>query len=203
MTAAHLEYYCELKLYSGGCQVVEQIQETIQISLQRRTASSWQSAYLRVVFILFTGFALTGIGVMALAQSIQPALPSFNPFLDYADIFPGQPLNTLEPRTFSCWNSNNYYASFDSACSVTPLSALFTHIDISISDGIIRQITFLIGEDTLKAGNLILLFGNPNFHAYPRKVFFFWNNLFVIVSTTDRGNPASMRPVWSVTFAST
>ena len=182
---------------------MEHIQETISIPSQDYVASFWQFAYLRFVFILLAGLALANIGLMILAQSITPTLAPANPFLDYANLFPGRPISALEGKGFSCWNSHTKDGSFAPACSVTPPSGAFSAINLFISNGVIRQISFILRDDTLRAGDLILLFNKPNFRVYPHNVFFFWNNLFVHVSTTDRGNPAPMRPVWSVTFAST
>ena len=182
---------------------MEQVRETLPIPLHGNTAPFRRSPYLQLVFILFSGFALANIGVTIFAQSIAPAQPTLNPFLEYMDIFPGQPLGMMEGRGFSCWSNYDYYASSEPACSVTLSSGVFSNIDLSVSQGIIRQITFSLRDDRLKAGDLVLLLGNPNFRAYPHHVFFFWSNLFVNVSTAGRRNAATMRPVWSVSFANT
>jgi hypothetical protein len=71
---------------------------------------------------------------------------------------------------------------------------------ITIENGSIQSTTFILRENTFKVGNLVLLLGNPHFRAYPRRVFFFWENYFVIVSTSVNGNSAALRPVWSVQF---
>ena len=159
--------------------------------------------YLRLALILLSGLALTNLGMRAFAQSTQFSAPPPNPFLEYADIFPGQPISAVEARTFSCWSNHNYYDSLERACSSELTSGVFATVDMLTSDDTIREITFTLRENIFNVGNLVLLFGNPNFRAYPHKVFFFWNNLFVIVSTSVTGNPAAIRPVWSVTFADT
>jgi len=182
---------------------VEHIQATIPIASQGHKAPFWQSTYLRFVLILLSGFALANICATILAKSTAPALAPDNPFLEYANLFPGQPISAMEGGGFTCWNSHTTNGSFVPACRVTPPSGAFSNIDLFISAGNIRQITFILRDDRLKAGDLVLLFGKPSFRRYTHNVFFFWSNLFVHVSTTDRGNPAPMRPVWSVTFAST
>ncbi len=176
--------------------------ENIQLQSPRKAAAFKPLPYLRFVFVLLTGFALTNMGIMVFAQSIQSALPPSNPFLEYVDIFPGQPINMVEARAFSCRDTNNYYAS-EVNCMFTPASGIFDSIETVIWERVIRKTTFTLRGNTMKIGDLALLFDAINFHAYPRKVFFFWSKLFVIVSTTTNGNHPSMRPVWSVTFTDT
>jgi hypothetical protein len=180
---------------------VEQVQETISIPSQSNTVPFRRSSYLRFVFILFSSLALTNIGVVILAQSILPAHSAPNPFIEYMDIFPGQPTGTLEARGFSCWSDYDHYATFERICNLRLTSGVFVNIDIFILDDTIRQIKFLIRENTFKVGDLVVMFNSPTFHTSPHKVFFLWSHLFVNISTSDRRNTASMRRVWSVSFA--
>ena len=171
---------------------MEQLQETL-IPSQGHIALLGKSVYLHFVFILVLGFTLTNIGVTIFAQATSPVLPLSNAFLEYAIIFPGQPISIVEGKGFTCWNNHQYDGSFEPICRLTQPSGVFSNIDLFTSDGIIRQITFLIHDDTLRAGDLILLFGSPNFRVYPHMIFFFWSDLFVHISTTDRGNSVPMR----------
>ncbi len=160
-------------------------------------------SYLRFVIMLFGGFSLINLGVTAFAQSTQPGLAFSNPFLEYNYAFPGQISPALNSEVFTCFETHTYNTLAEKSCSMNLASGIFSRIETSIYEGVIRQTTFTLRDNTLKIGDLALLFNAPNFHAYPRKVFFFWTKLFVIVSTTANGNHPSMRPVWNVTFTNT
>ncbi len=168
---------------------------------QSITASSFRHwRYMRFIFILVSGFTLTNMGARAIAQLSLPTVTLSSPFLQYADIFPGQSSDALDSRRFSCIDVYRNYLSAEISCAVTFSSGIFSEIAVTIGNGFIKSTTFIMREDTFKIGDLVLLLGNPKYHAYPRKIFFFWKNLFVIVSTRASGNHPSMRPVWSVTF---
>jgi len=180
---------------------MNQLREKTYAFVSSTSAALKQLHYLRLVFVLLAGFTLTNLGVIVFAQSTRPTQPSPNPFLEYADMFPGNPLSLTHTKAFSCSGSNNYYIASEVTCRFSPDSSMFSEVAVIISNGAISQTTFTLHNNTLKVGDLAFLFASPNFQAYPRKVFFFWSNLFVIVSTTANGNHASIRPVWSVTFS--
>jgi hypothetical protein len=159
--------------------------------------------YLRLALILVLGFALTNIGLRAFTQSTLPLQVASNPFLEYQDIFPGLSLDGLKSRAFSCRSIYPPHAPSDVSCALDLSSGDFSRIETVVLSGFIRQTIFTLRDDSLKVGNLILLFDSPNFRVYPRKVFFFWNKLFAIVSTSAKSNPTAMRPVWNVTFTDT
>lgn len=178
---------------------MEQLQETIPIPSRTDTSLVLKSLYLRFGFILMLGFSLTNIGVTMFSRSIKPVLASPNPFLEYANMFLGQPISLVKGEGIVCWKNHAYNDSFEPICRLPLPSGVFSSINLFVSDGIIRQISFFVRDNTLKAGDLVLLFGKPDFYVYRRNVFFFWSNLFVNVSTSD-GGAAPMRPVWCVTF---
>ncbi len=182
---------------------MEQIYENVPLQSASADAPSRRSLYLRFVVILLAGFGLTNVGVAAFAQSIQPVRASSNPFLEYADIFPGHTLSETPARPFFCWTSNSYNHAWEVSCRFTPASEVFSRVEIILANGIIRQTSFTLRDNLLNVGELVLLFDEPRFRAYPGIAFFFWSNLFVLVSTTATGNPAAIRPVWSVTFTHT
>jgi hypothetical protein len=179
---------------------VEQIQESIQSQSSNSEIPFRGLPYVRFMFILVAGFSLTNFGVMAFAFSTQFMQASSNPFLEYMDIFPGQSTDAVKSRTFSCVDIHSYQVSSDQSCALTVSSSVFSHIEITISGGYIRDTTFTMRDDTFKVGNLVLLFGNPTFRVSPYNVFFSWNDLFVSVLTMTSVKPVVFRPVWTVTF---
>ena len=175
---------------------MEHIQESLQLESPINTAPFRRSPYLRLIVMAVAGFALGNIGAAALAQA---TVPPANPFLEYADLFPGQSVSAVNARSFSCHSTNNYYES-EETCASTVASGVVASIDIVISEGLIGQTTFTLRDNTFKVGDLILLFGESALQTYPHRAYFSWQGFFLIVSTTARGNPAAIRPVWSVTF---
>ncbi len=153
------------------------------------------------VFIVVAGFTLANIGVMMISQfTVTPS----NPFLEYADVFPGQPMGAEALSVFSCATTNNYYVLGEVSCVFVPVSRIFERVETVIADGIIYQTTFTLRDNIFKNGDLVDLFGKSSFRTFPRKAYFFWRELFVIVSTfaTSKHDPL-LNSVWSVSFTNT
>lgn len=183
---------------------MEQIQDITLPQSAAYTTPLRLSPYVRLAIILLSGFALATIGAMAFAQSTVPSLPPFNPYLEYADIFPGQRLSSADGRAYSCWG--NYFKNkpaSEVSCRFTPASGPVENVTVSISEGIIHQTTFTMRENRFNVGDVVMLFNVSYFNWHPSRVYFFWNNLLVIVSTTAKGHPALLRPVWNVMFTDT
>lgn len=159
-------------------------------------------ALLKVVLIMASGFAAANVAIVVMARTALPVQAPLNPFLEYADVFPGQPMAALQSRPVLCSSSNNYYnRPAEHLCGMDVDSPLFSRVEPVVLNGYITKTTFTLRDDTLKIGDLVLMLGAPRFGVYPRKTFLFWNNYFVMISTTATGHPPALRPVWSVTFS--
>lgn len=156
------------------------------------------SPRLLTVVILLIGFGVVSLGLMVLAR-YTPA-PT-NPFPAYADVFPGQPMSAVEARAFSCSVDHDYYLYADIACILTPTEGVFSSIQIVVSGGIIRRITFIMRDNTLLVGDLARFLGMPTVHRLYRTAYFFLPASLVRAETIGHGEQFSLfLPVWSVTF---
>jgi hypothetical protein len=163
------------------------------------------SPLLVIMFVLLVGFTVVNMGVRALAQF---AVPPANPFPDYADVLPGQPVTALETRAFSCWNDYNYYHSHpenydltEESCILTPPDGVFSSIQVMRLQGVIRQTTFILRDNTLQVGDLEKLLDMPTLHSFYRTAYFFLPEDFVIAQTAGYIEHFSLfLPVWSISF---
>ena len=132
---------------------------------QTRSLPQWESRfpsfrlrpYLLVVFVLVTGLTVINIGARALAEYTMP--PS-NPFSSFADIFPGQPRNALETRGFSC-SIVPYSDIPNEYCYFYPTTGAFSKVSVLVSKDVIRITSFILSENALNMGDLMLLWGKP------------------------------------------
>ncbi|MEO8606289.1 MAG: hypothetical protein ABI690_00280 [Chloroflexota bacterium] len=131
------------------------------------------SPFLLIVVIMLVGFGVMNMSVTALAQ-YSPA--PVNPFPAYADIFPGQPASAVEARTFSCQN----YTPAETSCTFTPTGGAFLSIQVGISEGIIRDLIFILRDNTLQIGDLEMFLKMPTLHRIRRGVSFFLPESVVI-----------------------
>ena len=157
-------------------------------------------AYLRLVLMLLVGFAVANIGARTLARS---ATASSNPFLAYADIFPGQPTSAIQARGFSCPSDLDYNdATVGTFCRTTPTDGVFSQIYVIISNGIIRNVNFIMRDKTLMVGDLEIVLGVPLIHKYPQTPFFIWisKNITVKATIVYAGRFSLFLPIWGVSF---
>src|SRR4029078_12991728 len=125
-----------------------------------------------------------------------------NPFLAYANIFPGQPASAIQASGFSCPSDHNYYyATAGVFCIATPADSIFSQISGTISNGIIRNISFIIRDQTLTVGDLEIVLDVPFIHKSPETAYVALSGSFVIAGTTVYWRRFSLfLPVWSVSF---
>jgi hypothetical protein len=157
--------------------------------------------YLRVALCLFMAFALLSVLTWALVQNRTPPPP--NPFVSFADIFPGQPESAVEARgTSHRLPTYNFYGVLsDKYYSFTPAESIFSDVRVTISHGIISQTIFVLRDNPLRVGDLAELFRTSNMHVYLNAVYFVLPNNFVIAKTaTHTGRFSLFLPVWSVSF---
>jgi len=138
--------------------------------------------YLRIAFIILSGFATVSVGVGVLAGYRTP----LNPFSIFADVFPGQPRSAVAARGFSCPASFFFITEpglTDETCFLNPTAGPFFQVSVITSQDLIRHITFTLRENTLTLGDLAALWGMPEVHEYGHAAFFMWSNSGVIATT--------------------
>jgi hypothetical protein len=156
--------------------------------------------YLLGLFIIWMSFNLVIVAALALGNS---AVSPMNLFSAYADIFPGQSKGVTFGQEFSCTvdPSTPYSDLFYEDCRMSPATGTFSRIDVMLLDGIIYQSSFFMRENTLIAGDLLLIMESPNFRASEETLYFSWHgNLAYAFITPNMGRFSLFHYVWQVTL---
>jgi hypothetical protein len=157
------------------------------------------SPLLLTLVVLLISFAVVNLGLRAVAQY---AVPAPNPFLPYADVFPGQPARAVEVRGFSCFNDASHYNHdpIEQRCILSPAIGIFSGVEAIISAGIIRQITFNLRDKTLQGGDLEIFLEMPTLHVFNHVAHFILPRRFIIANNGYPKRFSPYLPVWSISF---
>jgi hypothetical protein len=157
------------------------------------------SPLLLITFIMLLGFTLLTMSVQALAQS---SLHPPNPFTSYTDVFPGQPAAAVVIRGFSCEDYYNDYRDPEQAhCTISLSRGAFSTVQLIVSVGIIRQITFTLRDNTLQMGDLQLLLDMPAIRTRYQGAHFSLPDAYVRAKTTGFVRRFSLfLPVQNISF---
>jgi hypothetical protein len=153
--------------------------------------------YLRLAFIILSGFSVANIGVRAMGQYTLPP----NPFFVFADIFPGQLGTATEGYEFSCVRDYYNPTPLEERCGYNLPTGMFSSINVIITQGVIVQTTFVLRDDTFRVGDLMAILEATELRDYGGGVAFllYWH--FIIANTAAHdGQPSLFLPVWSVSF---
>ena len=154
---------------------MEQVIPRPQSPPQARSLALHLPRYLLAMLLLL--LACTGVTLSVWGLGHSPQLPP-NPFISFADVFPGQPRSAVVSRGFSCLTSaySGYSESPNEICSLWPKDGLFSQVSVGINQDIVQNILFTLHENTLRIGDLMLLWGQQDFHMYNGAGYFFWGN---------------------------
>lgn len=156
---------------------------------------------LRVVCSITIGLGAATISARALGQvNFQPS----NPFLQFADYFPGRPASVLRGSPFACHAIYPYLSSIEKHCSFMPADGLFSSVDVTIDNNTIASITFILHEpSSVRVGQIELWWNTDAVRPYPNHVFFFLPEAVMIARTThyNNGHSPLFSPVWSVSIS--
>lgn len=123
-----------------------------------------------------------------------------DPFLAYTDIFPSRPASAIQLRGVTCQNIPFKYYS-PTYCDFTPAEGIFSEVTLFIYEDRIRQITFLLRENTLTIGDLQLFLGVPSTHQYPQMAHFALTSSFALATTDNYAGRFSLfLPVRRISF---
>ena len=169
---------------------------------ERPTLSFKLPLYQRCVLVLLAGFTVIASGTqMILAQTTT--VPRENPFAAFADIFLGQPRSAIEAGGFTCPVSS-FGGSTDEHCIMSLKSNVFSSAGVDIVDNVIHYITFNVRKNTLRVGDLVLLWGMPEIVVRGRQVLMRWHQSSIFAAATSYTGKFSPRlPVTSVSIAQT
>lgn len=165
---------------------------------ERRNRSLKLLPFVRLVFAIMIGFGAATISAKVLGQYV--AAPT-NPFLEFADIFPGQPESAVYAYPFLCRANYAYDYASEKHCNFRPSGGIFSVIDLIVEHSVIIQATFMIRDTSVRLGDLKSWWETNPVQAYPRVVFFFLPEWAILARTSDHGKHSPpFSPVWSVTF---
>jgi hypothetical protein len=160
---------------------MEQVPPYPLLRPESRTSSLHIPRYLLAMLLLLLGCAGVTLSVRALGQNAQPPL---DPFASFDDVFPGQPRSAIVARRFSCLTNayENYSEAPNELCLLRPKDGLFSQVSVGVKGDIIRNILFILRDNTLTIGDLMMLWGKQDFHMYNGTSYFYWG---------DTGNTAT------------
>jgi len=121
---------------------------------------------LRTTLWLFIGLLTIVLVVNAASSQMdKPVLP--DPFTLFANLLPGQYVDTrkLEAQGFSCHDTFlPSPADISQDCTQSLPAGMFSHINLTIWDGIIKWLDLQVHEKDLCVGDLSLQWGSPEIH---------------------------------------
>jgi hypothetical protein len=153
---------------------------------------------LRLVLIIISGFTASTIGALSLGQVVsQPS----NPFLEYADFFPGKSESVLQNSPFSCDLIYSYRSTIEKRCNFNPSSGTFSSVGLTVDYNVIVSITFILRDTSVRVGELQAWWETKPVHAFLNVSFFFLPESVIIARTSSHSEDSSLfSPVWSVSI---
>lgn len=146
---------------------------------------------LRVSFIL----ALILTVWMGVVRRDLPA----SPFSTYSQILPGQPYSSASARDFSCDTYRK--TGRREYCTYSPTNGSFSLISVIFTDEVVSRINFAVRENTLNAGDLILVWGRPNIQLYRQSIILEWPDIGIsAMAWAKNGRFQYFTPVEHVSF---
>ena len=129
-----------------------------------------------IALLLIVGFLTAALVVNALARYVSdPDLPDL--FVAYTDFFPGQSVDArmLETEGFSCYaDTLPSSADITERCTRILQTGPFSHISVTLWDGVIKWLDLRVREHGLTVGDLALRWGCPEVRVSGKWVSLNW-----------------------------
>jgi hypothetical protein len=156
---------------------------------------------LLVAQILLVGlFGMLIAGVLGLMHYVN--LP-YNPFAEYANIFPGKPSSALNEHGFLCGAQDYglYQSLSDVSCKLYLESGTFYSIGATYSEGVISVVHFEVRDGVLSLGDLAAFLGVTQISHKPPFTFY-WQGRIGLAGLSRPHSPYYLvvRSVWQVTL---
>ncbi len=131
-----------------------------------------------IVLVLVVGFLSAMLLVNTLAKHvIDPYPPDL--FASFTDLFPGQSIDVrmLETEGYSCYTDTlPSSADITERCTQDLQTGLFSHISVTIWDGVVKWLDLGVREHGLTVGDLSLRLGCPEVSVSGQWVGLNWFN---------------------------
>ncbi len=139
------------------------------------------SLTLRITLLVFISLSTIVLVVYAIAKQLdKPVLP--DPFTIFANVLPGQTIDTrkLEAQGYLCHESLlPSPADISQDCTRSLPIGMFSQINLTIWDGIIKWLDLQVHDNDLCVGDLSLQWGSPEIHVEGIWMNVRWSNLHV------------------------
>jgi hypothetical protein len=107
--------------------------------------------------------AISTVILVARIGIIKSAL-SDDPFLAYADVFPGQPGSAAVVRDFVCFQTGlPSPTDVSKECMYQPQTGPFSQLTVAVWDGLIVRLDFSVRENAMTMGDLLLWWGDSKY----------------------------------------
>lgn len=142
--------------------VVRAVEVAGQGRLQINARTSAQPPlYLRWVLLVFTVTAVVVVGwIVSLRLISHPS----ELFAGYEEILPGQPWSAGSALRFYC-DPHRGAGQYDYRTR-GPANGTFSSVGVTLLNGIVNRVDFIVAEDRLTAGDLANLWGKPRVMIY-------------------------------------
>lgn len=165
---------------------------------------AYPSIIAGATFLLMVTLVAVTLVVSAVAKRLGDQ-PLSDPFTAFANVFPGQSLDTrtLIAQGFSCkLDSQPSPADVSELCTRTLASSLFSTINLTVWDGVVKWLDLKVRENDLRVGDLSLQWGSPEVRIEGTWVHLSWPNHHVTgLGLTYNGRFTYFQVLSHVTFA--
>jgi hypothetical protein len=145
------------------------------------------------------GMTMLIIGAIFCGRVSTPPIVSF---ADYTEIRPGDHKNALKYLPSTCYREFEPY-SHTETCKIRTLVGTFSHVEARIYNDKIQELDFIVKENALRVGDLILLLGNPTeVYSFHNAIHFIWYNWHWVIGVRipNARNASPLLPVSKIYF---
>ncbi|MBC7812372.1 MAG: hypothetical protein H7175_14545 [Burkholderiales bacterium] len=174
------------------------------ISQYRRQSATAVASLHFPAYVWIALFVLTGITGLVAGVITMASREISDPFSAFSDLFGDDATQAALARGFTCRQSEPGSDLQNSAdfCVQRDVDDRFSGIYVYLSANIVNEIRFSLQENTLKIGDLAVLWGEPDIRRYCEAVVVSWPNrhIMALVAPPRSERIGYFSPIASVTF---
>lgn len=148
---------------------------------------------------------LTGVTIVVMSAVIVTRRDRHDPFMEYRDLFGDDPRHTALSLGFTCRDTGVgrlNARTVSSFCSRSNVNEVFSEAYLWVADGTIKEFSFSPRENTLRLGDLALLWGKPRLWLNCETAVVVWpaRQIIGVLARPEAGRVNHFSPVISVSF---